>query len=204
MRKKVTRVVISGVGGQGVMLLSRIIMHAARLCNLATTGSEIHGHAVRGGPTYSIITYGSNHESPLLLKNSADYLIGLELLETIRMGSFLREGGYVITSNIKIPPVNSILKNEPYPSEDYLRETFRNWAKEVIIVNTKDILSQFGTHRVLNSVLYGVFAALEQETIPIEVFKDALLTNVPAKYKDENLKAFEKGIEVATQIVPIL
>lgn len=201
MKNRDTKIIVSGVGGQGIMLLTRSIMLAAKLSGLRIIGSEIHGHAVRGGSTYSIIVYGSDNESPILMKNSVDYIISLELAETLRMAPYLKKNGIVISSNTKIVPVTSILKNEKYPTEEDIRDEFNGWARSTIILDTKAITMKLGNSRVTNSVLYGVFSVFEQDVIPIETFKEALLTQVPKKSLEENLKAFEEGVSIAEKEV---
>jgi indolepyruvate ferredoxin oxidoreductase beta subunit len=204
MENKDTKVIISGVGGQGIMLLTRSIMLAAKLSGLPTIGSEIHGHAVRGGTTYSVIVYGSSNESPILMRNSVDYIISLELAEALRMGPYLRKGGLVISSNTKVIPVVSTLKNEKYPTEDDMKEAFDRWARGTLILDTKTIAKKFGSSRVANSVLYGVFSVFEQDVIPIETFKEALLAQVPKKSLEENAKAFEEGISIAEKELGVI
>ncbi|MBO3762784.1 MAG: 2-oxoacid:acceptor oxidoreductase family protein [Candidatus Brockarchaeota archaeon] len=197
MKNRNIKIIISGVGGQGVMLLTKSIMLAAKLSGLNTIGSEIHGHAVRGGSAYSVVIYGSNNESPILMRNSVDYIISLELAEALRMGPYLKKSGLVISSNTKIVPVVSVLKNERYPSEDDVKNAFDGWARNTIILDTKAITKKLGSSRVTNSVLYGVFSVFEQDNIPVEIFKETLLAQVPKKSLEENLKAFEEGVSIA-------
>lgn len=197
MNNKNTKLIISGVGGQGVMLLTKMILYAAKISNKNVLGSEIHGHSIRGGSTYSIITYGQGIESPLLVSNSADYILSLEILESLRAVNYLKRGGCIISSNKKILPITCILKNEKYPTEEEIKKVFRKLTNKLYIVNIENIVTKKGnTTDVSNSVMYGIFARFEQANIPLENFRRALLNEVPKIQQKENLAAFEEGIKL--------
>jgi indolepyruvate ferredoxin oxidoreductase beta subunit len=194
--KNNTKVIISGVGGQGVMLLARMIAYAAKLSGKDIAGSEIHGHGIRGGFTYSIVIYGKNNESPLILKNSADYILSLEILESLRMAKYIKEEGCIITSNKKIIPITYMLKNKRFPTEDEIKNSLSKLTNKVYIVDTENIVKRIG-YNVSNSVIYGVFAGFEKINIPLKNFRQAILNEVPRRFQKENLSAFEIGLTIS-------
>ena len=76
----VFNVLISGVGGQGVLLTSKVIAEAALLSGLDVKQSEVHGMAQRGGSVLSQVRFGDAVFSPIVSEGEADLLIGFEPL----------------------------------------------------------------------------------------------------------------------------
>jgi indolepyruvate ferredoxin oxidoreductase beta subunit len=77
-------VVFSGVGGQGVVVLSDIYCEAAMLEGFDVAKAEIHGMAQRGGSIVAYTRIGEKVESPLIETGKADVIVGFEILETAR------------------------------------------------------------------------------------------------------------------------
>ncbi len=77
-------IVFSGVGGQGVVVLSDIYCEAAILDGFDVAKAEIHGMAQRGGSIVAFTRIGAKVESPLIETGRADVLVGFEILETAR------------------------------------------------------------------------------------------------------------------------
>ena len=94
-------IVLSGVGGQGVLSLAVIIAKAAVISGLTVRQSEVHGMAQRGGSVISHFKVGQ-YDSPLVLAGAADLLVAFDQNEGIRNLHFLRSGGKAIL-NIHAP-----------------------------------------------------------------------------------------------------
>src|SRR5512147_1453992 len=92
----VFNVLIAGVGGQGVLLTSKIIAEAALLQALDVKQSEVHGMAQRGGSVLSQVRFGDKVFSPIIAEGDADLLIGFEPLEAARYLHYLRDTGTVV------------------------------------------------------------------------------------------------------------
>jgi indolepyruvate ferredoxin oxidoreductase beta subunit len=75
---------LSGVGGQGIGLLSEIILRAADHAGHAAKAVDTHGLAQRGGIVVSQIRLGASAHSPLIPAGQADLAIGLERHEALR------------------------------------------------------------------------------------------------------------------------
>ena len=87
-------IVFSGVGGQGVVVLSDIYCEAAMLDGFDVAKAEIHGMAQRGGSIVAYTRIGGKVESPLIETGKADVIVGFEILETARALPMLKKNGY--------------------------------------------------------------------------------------------------------------
>ncbi|MHA1784842.1 MAG: 2-oxoacid:acceptor oxidoreductase family protein [Candidatus Helarchaeota archaeon] len=103
---KNTDVILTGTGGQGVLLCSNILGWSALLEGYKIRAAETHGMAQRGGSVIVHLRFGKDLESPLISKNSADVLISFELAESIRYIEYLKKDGFLLINNhVNIPPV---------------------------------------------------------------------------------------------------
>ena len=89
----ITNILLTGVGGQGILLAARIIASAARSAGFDVTTNEIHGMAQRGGSVTAQIRFGEEVLSPLILEGTADALGALEPIEALRYSHYLKPEG---------------------------------------------------------------------------------------------------------------
>ena len=84
-------IVLSGVGGQGTLLVAEVLGTAAIKEGLNVRVSEIHGMAQRGGAVVSTVRIGEKVQAPTVLEGQADVLVGFEPIETVRSLRFASE-----------------------------------------------------------------------------------------------------------------
>ncbi|OGK07887.1 MAG: pyruvate ferredoxin oxidoreductase [Candidatus Riflebacteria bacterium GWC2_50_8] len=97
---------LSGVGGQGIGLISEIILRAADRAGLKAIGVDTHGLAQRGGIVSSHIRIGEDVHSPLVSKRKADLVISLERHEAVRAASeYLADKGSLVYYNTSWQPL---------------------------------------------------------------------------------------------------
>ncbi len=185
----VFNVLISGVGGQGVLLTSKIIAEAALLAGLDVKQSEVHGMAQRGGSVLSQVRLGDRVFSPIITEGEADLLIGFEPLETARYLHFLKDDGAVIYNTRTIGTIGVSIGAEKYPAD--VNEIIRSRAKRVLPFDGTQLAVEAGDKRALNLVLLG--AALSFLPLKEQAVHDAILKTVPKKVLAINQKAFEAG-----------
>jgi indolepyruvate ferredoxin oxidoreductase, beta subunit len=101
--KKVTNVIVAGLGGQGVIKASDILADAAFRAGLDVKKAEIHGMSQRGGSVTSDVRFGEIVHSPMIPSGEADYLVVLEPSEVAVTLPLLAPGGVLITPDL-IPP----------------------------------------------------------------------------------------------------
>jgi indolepyruvate ferredoxin oxidoreductase, beta subunit len=94
---KSMNIYITGVGGQGIGMLSEILVRAVNYAGHKFKGVDTHGLAQRGGIVVSQLRIGDNAHSPLIEDGDADLVISLERHEAMRsIGSMLKNGGTVV------------------------------------------------------------------------------------------------------------
>ena len=113
-------IVFSGVGGQGVVVLSDIYCEAAMLEGFDVAKAEIHGMAQRGGSIVAYARIGTKVESPLIETGKADAIVGFEILETARALPMLKPNGTVIVNMKYIPPNCMVAGAKPKKTEDLM------------------------------------------------------------------------------------
>ncbi|MEM0320075.1 MAG: 2-oxoacid:acceptor oxidoreductase family protein, partial [Candidatus Nezhaarchaeales archaeon] len=101
---KQVNIVLSGIGGQGILTLASILGTAAVIEGYDVRVAEVHGMAQRGGAVVCHVKIGKIVNSPLVMEGSADVLLSLELSETIRALNFLKPRGVVVMSKSAFPP----------------------------------------------------------------------------------------------------
>lgn len=186
--------VVAGVGGQGIILASRVVSHAAIAAGMEVRTSEVLGMAQREGPVSSQVRMGRNLYGALIPSGGADILLGFELAETIRNLYLLKPGGTVITASKTIVPTTVALGASSYNREellDYLRET----VPDTVVIEAEQLAREAGNVKALNSVLLGALAAMDKLPIPPADLKSTLLSIVPPRLREVNERAYELGYQ---------
>ena len=186
-------IVFSGVGGQGVVVLSDIYCEAAMLDGFDVAKAEIHGMAQRGGSIVAYARIGNKVESPLIETGKADAIVGFEILETARALPILKKNGTVIV-NMKYIPPNCMVTGAKSKKVEELMALLRARAL-VHEVYGVDIAEKLGNMLVVNTVLLGALSALPEIPVKAESFKQAIAGRLKEKYINLNLKAFQSGRE---------
>jgi indolepyruvate ferredoxin oxidoreductase beta subunit len=191
-------VVFSGVGGQGVVVLSDIFCEAALLDGFDVAKAEIHGMAQRGGSIVAHARIGEKIESPLIERGKADVVLGFEMLETARALPMLKKNGTVVV-NTKYMPPNIMFNSATKPlTQEQLLSVIKAKAHAVHEVDGFGIATKLGNVLVVNTVLLGALSALPENPVKPESYKKAIATRLKEKYIDLNLKAFQLGMESVT------
>jgi len=190
---KITNVILTGVGGQGILLASETLSQAAVQAGYDLKRSEIHGMSQRGGSVNSHIRFGDKIYSPLVMKGDCDLLLAFEKLESLRMADFVRPDGTIVANTQKINPSTVTSGAATYPEniEDILNSHF----KSVLFIDALNLAKEAGNLRTANIALLGV--AAKTLDIPIEIWENAIAQRVPEKAIEVNLKAFHLGLQAA-------
>lgn len=190
-------VLIVGVGGQGVILVSKVLARLAQQRGYQVKQSEVHGMAKRGGSVFSHVRYGREVWSPTIARGEVDLLIALEWAEALRWLPWLRPGsGMLVCDTKRIVPPFSCLNRQPGAALRYARETpaeVRAHVAEGYAIDATWVAEELGNERTANVMLLGaVSIALE---FPCEEWEAGLVEFVPAKTAVVNLEAFRLGRE---------
>lgn len=185
-------ILISGVGGQGTLLASRVFGKYALLCDMDCKLSEIHGMSQRGGSVTTHVRMGEKVYSPVVWEGGADVILAFETLEAARVKHFLKDGGTLLVNEEKILPMPCITGAAKYPEN--LKETLL-LDKGVRFVNARELAKQAGSEKATNVVMIG--AACACCGMDKDKMEQAILACVPEKFKQLNLQALRLGYQAA-------
>lgn len=188
---------LCGVGGQGVVLASKLIAYAAMERGMFVRTSETIGMAQRGGSVVSHVRVGQEIHSPMIPKGSADVLLAFEPAEAVRNLSYLRkgkEGGIVIVNQKALQPVTASLDGKGYDSGEML-DFLKKQAERLYVIDGETICSKAGSAKTLNIALLGAAVASNALEIGMEEMEREIRRRVKPQYQKMNLKALELGAE---------
>ena len=189
-------IILSGVGGQGILSIATVIGWAALEENLNLKQAEVHGMSQRGGDVQSNLRLSSEPIfSDLIPKGECDIILSLEPMEALRYLPWLSRSGWIVTNTT--PLVN--IPN--YPAiEDIMSEL--NGVPNVITLDCDAIARQTGSPRSANMVLLGASAAVMEILDPDKLRKgiEAIFSRKGEAVVNANIAAFNAGLEVSKSI----
>jgi len=178
--------VLSGLGGQGVLFMTKILAHAALGKGLKVMGAETHGMAQRGGSVISHLRLG-DVESSLVRTGSAHFLLALEESEAYRNIPFLARGGGIYA--------NAETDRFPRPEvKPYLDK------KGVVYhcLPAGEIAMNLGTPMSSNLALLGFFSGFKEGPLSHEDLRKTIDQVSPDRFKEVNLNVFDAGFEAGS------
>ncbi|MEM4663029.1 MAG: indolepyruvate oxidoreductase subunit beta [Candidatus Diapherotrites archaeon] len=179
-------IIISGVGGQGILTIARIIVSAAQKENFLFKQAEIHGMSQRGGAVYVHLRISKGKiYSPIIPEGEADLIISMEPLEALRYFSYLCVDGKIVSSIWKVPNIS-------YDENLVINELKR---LKSILIDTKTIAEKAGNSLAENMVILGASSSL------LGLKKESIEKSITETFESKptlletNLKAFKLGAE---------
>ena len=189
------QMMVCGVGGQGILTITDIIVIAAQEKGLRVLGSEVHGMAQKGGSVVTNLKIGKELHSPVTPIGSCKALVGLEQNETLRYMKFLEPGGTVITSKTVLFPISwKKDKKIAQLAREKIEENFAKFEAKIVRVDAEKLAEEAGLALAQNIVLLGALSQVEGFPLTEQELKEALKRRVPSKYLEQNLRAFELGV----------
>jgi indolepyruvate ferredoxin oxidoreductase beta subunit len=179
---------LTGVGGQGIGLISEILLRAADYAGLNVKSVDTHGLAQRGGIVVSQIRIGKNVYTPLISVGESDLVVALERHEALRGISIaLKDGGVLIYYNTVWQPLDVRLKNADEVTEDMIsQECQKRGIKEIRVFEPglKD-------NRMQNIAVLADIDRLELiPEINHENYLEAMMDLMEGKKLENNMKLF--------------
>ena len=184
---------IVGVGGQGVLLASMVLGNAAMNAGYRVAMSEVHGMAQRGGSVLSTVRFGDDVVSPLEADGCADMIMGFEPAETVRNLPLGNRDTAVLMNLDPVYPSMVAAGFEKYPEIDDLIGSVRKVNRNLVTIDATKLAIEAGKAVAANAVMIGAVAAVEGFPLGKDVLLDALRAQVPEKFLDLNVRAFEMG-----------
>jgi indolepyruvate ferredoxin oxidoreductase, beta subunit len=192
---KELNVIIAGVGGQGVVLMSEILGNAAVRDGLRVRGSEVLGMAQRGGSVFSNIRFGDEVYAPLSTDGRCDVLVAIEPSEALRNIQYLNSSSVVIMNNRKVIPATVSMGKSTYPEIGQIVDKLKSVASKVITLDAVELAEKAGNRQATNVVMLGAAFGCGKMPINIETVKAVILERVPPRAAEANMKAFDLGLQ---------
>ncbi len=180
-----------GVGGQGIILASKILSEGLLRLGYDVKMSEIHGMAQRGGSVTTQVKFGEKVYSPCIGPGEADVVIAFEKVEAIRWLHQLKIGGTLLVNDYEIYSLPVLLGQESYPENilEKLQEKVANFKA----FNAAQMAEELGNIKAQNIILLGaLIKALDLDGIE---WRDVLKEHIPPKLHDLNVKALQAGMD---------
>ena len=187
---KAFNIYLIGVGGQGIGLLSEILLRAADHAGYQVKGVDTHGLAQRGGIVVSHLKVGEKVYSPLIPENEADMVVGLERHEALRgMNRYLKDGGTLVYYNTVWQPVEVRLNNV----EEVTEETISRQCLDRSIKEIKVFKADLNDARMQNIV---VLATIEKHKlipgIETDHYRQAMTDLMAGVMLEKNMILFDQ------------
>lgn len=189
-------IILSGVGGQGILSIATVIGKAALKDGLHMKQAEVHGMSQRGGDVQSNLRISDRPiASDLIPTGKCDLIISLEPMEGLRYLPYLSNEGWLVTNEapfINIPD---------YPQEEEIRAELDKLPRKIIL-NVDKIAKEVGSIRVANMVLLGAtipFLGIDYEKMQTSIRE--IFGRKGESIVELNLKALEAGKEAAEKLM---
>ncbi len=184
-----TNILLSGVGGQGIILASKILSKGLIDSGYDVKMSEVHGMAQRGGSVTTQVRFGKEVFSPIIGKGQADILISFEEMETSKWLEFVKPDGKVVINKYKIPSAPILIGKADYPNGAV--DDVKSKVDNTQLIDAESIAKEAGSIRAMNVVMVG--ALVEQLGLDDIDWEAVVRSTVKEKFVDLNLKALELG-----------
>ncbi|MDH6304169.1 indolepyruvate ferredoxin oxidoreductase beta subunit [Parabacteroides sp. PF5-5] len=188
-------IILSGVGGQGILSIAAVIGEAALKEGLYMKQAEVHGMSQRGGDVQSNLRLSDKPiASDLIPKGQADLIVSLEPMESLRYLPYLKKDGWLVTNSqpfINIPN---------YPDIEQVNAELDKLPRKVIL-DVEAIAKDLGSARAANIVMLGAatpFLGIEYQKIEEGIRR--IFGRKGEEIVEMNLKALKAGYDVAQHL----
>ena len=188
------RILLVGVGGQGVLTCATILGDAAVAADIPVTLGQLHTMSQRGGGTESTVVIGPAHTA-FVGQGEADLVLGFEPLETLRALPRMSSRTQVIMNRDRITPFSMTWADENYPSLESIEASIRGLGAGLEILDAVLVSRQAGDQRALGSAMLGVAARLGVLPFDERSIRDAIAGNCPSAALPANRRAFTLGMD---------
>ena len=197
-----TSILIAGLGGQGILHLSKVLTYAGQRRFRYACRSEFRGLSQRGGSVHSIVRFSPAPLAPVLAAHGANLVLSMDALEAVRAEEFLADDGHLFTDSETVPPLHVARAWEAQGKAIRLGQAFREGLQghldalpQCLRLDLAEFASQAGDARAANVVLLG--AASWLLPIPAEELREAVRACVKPTLQAVNLVAFQLGRDAA-------
>lgn len=188
-------IILTGVGGQGTVLASKLIAAAALAQGYEVMSAETIGMAQKGGSVFSHLRIGADLYTPMIRRGTADLLLAFEPAEAVRMLPYLRPDGTLVVSSHPIMPVTAALSGTDYTGREMIDYLERE-VSDLHVFDGAQAASEIGSPKALNVIMLG--AALASGALDF-LSEDDLLAAIRARVKPEFIALNERALRYARE-----
>ncbi len=191
-------IIIIGVGGQGTILMSRLLAKALIHHGYRVILTDDVGVAQRAGSVASTLRFSKfGGKAPQIPRGKGHIIVGMEPLETLRrIGEYGNPDLVTVTNMRPQLPAGALLRRDVYPDIGELKGAIQTLSKQAWFVNATEIALELGNPLLTNVVLMGSLIGKNLLPIGKEDVEMAIGSLLKPKLVDLNLKAFSKGFSL--------
>ena len=194
---KITNILVSGIGGQGIMTAAELLAEAALHQGFDVKKTEVAGMAQRGGVVTSHIRFGEKVFSPSIAEGEVDILLSFEVAEALRWEHWVKEDGVILVNNSRMEPPVVNLGLFDYP-EDPIAQ-LKISSKTVRYLDATEIARELGNLKLVNTIMLGAVA--DFLPFPADIVRNNIIERFRVrkpKLVELNEIAFDKGREASS------
>lgn len=190
--------IITGVGGQGTVLSSKIVAMAGWKEGYKCTVGEVYGLSQRGGSVVSHVRISREHQlPPLIPKGKVHCILGFEPMEALRQLCLLGSHETKLVMNPKpIYPLGFMGGRIKYPPCEKILEDIKGLVEDVRIIDVDKIVEELGSEKAINLVMIGTLLKIGLLPFKAETFEDVISLLFEGKDKALNLRAFKLSLSL--------
>ena len=198
-------IIITGVGGQGNVVASRIFASAAVQDGFYVSVGETYGAAQRGGAVMSHVRLSKEIQyGPLTPEGRAHIILGFEPIECLRtIGSFGNEKTKVIVNPRPVYPIDVLSGALKYPAVEEVLKAIKELVHSVQVVEATELAKKAGDPIMQNVVMVGCLAGSGFTTVKVETLREVIKETFAKRRLEANLKAFELGVKEIKRTKPL-
>jgi indolepyruvate ferredoxin oxidoreductase beta subunit len=194
-------VIVTGVGGQGNVLISQLFGKALVKRGHHVTIGETYGASQRGGAVMSHLRISRQEQyGPLIPEGQADVILGLEPVETMRVLAQYGNPGVVVIANSR--PVYTLAVTSgaaEYPGTEKIEKTLEELSSMAWLINATEIALEMGASILTNTIMAGALVGSHALPLEPEDLEAELRDSLPSDRLELNLQAARRGLEEASR-----
>lgn len=187
---EVKNILLAGVGGQGIILASKILATGLISAGFDVKMSEVHGMAQRGGSVTTQVRFGEKVYSPIIGKGQADIVVSFETMETGKWLEFLKPNGKVVVNDYHIPSAPILSGKADYPTG--VIEAL-NEVADVTVFEAAKLAEELGNIRTMNVIIVGALVKAMGLDDGID-WEQVIRETVKPQFIDINIEALNLGM----------
>jgi indolepyruvate ferredoxin oxidoreductase beta subunit len=195
-------IVITGVGGQGILTAANLLGWAALRAGYKVRVGEVHGMSQRFGSVIAYVRFGEDVYGAMVPEGKADVILSFEPVEALRYINYLKKGGLVFTNARPIPPVQVSMGLATYPTLDEMKKIVEeDFGGKFMAFDAEKLAMEAGNIVTTNVVLIGALSQTPGFPLSEEQIEEVIKISVPPKTIEVNMKAFELGVKAAKEML---